>query len=58
VDTQLKGEARPAKRVKSVQWTDLSAERREPKRATGELSKSRAEPSAASLASLQRGKLF
>jgi len=34
------GEARPAKPVKSVQWTDLSAERREPK-ASG-----RAEPSA------------
>src|SRR4051812_4030085 len=29
------GEARPAKPVKSVQWTDLSAERRELRRAAG-----------------------
>jgi len=29
------GEARPAKPVKSTQWIDLSAERREPKRAAG-----------------------
>src|SRR5882757_5731270 len=32
------GEARPAVRpVKSIQWIDLRAERREPKRAAGEL---------------------
>jgi hypothetical protein len=30
------GEARPAQPVKSVRRTDLSAERREPKRAAGE----------------------
>jgi hypothetical protein len=49
------GEKRPAKPGKSVQWTDLSVERRELGRAAGELSKSCSKPAARGQARREAG---